>query len=210
VPVIISEAPPSTWEHPHARRMFANGHTDYCGPPRLKPSSAQTRVKKAVKPSKDIKMEPDSSARGVHPTATKHPETAASPPPARPFKVVSKVVVPKELAPSPPPSRPFKVVSKTAKAVPHEVIELTSASDSAEIVTAQELDTDYEDDAPVKKRKRKAGTSHASKKRAPSDDLKKTKDKKGKEPETLNAKGGSLSPLTVGSSGDEQHSVMEG
>ncbi|KAG1885192.1 hypothetical protein F4604DRAFT_1574142, partial [Suillus subluteus] len=45
-PVIIGEAPPSTWEHSCAHRMFADRHTDYSGPQRVETSVAQTRVKK--------------------------------------------------------------------------------------------------------------------------------------------------------------------
>ncbi|KAG1876193.1 hypothetical protein F4604DRAFT_1581105, partial [Suillus subluteus] len=48
-PVIEGEAPPPEWPHPGARRMFLNGHTDHNGLPRIKSSTATTKVKKGIK-----------------------------------------------------------------------------------------------------------------------------------------------------------------
>ncbi|KAG1876192.1 hypothetical protein F4604DRAFT_1924468 [Suillus subluteus] len=45
-PVVVGEAPPSDWAHPGARQLFLDGHTDYNGPARLKPSTATAKIKK--------------------------------------------------------------------------------------------------------------------------------------------------------------------
>ncbi|KAG2094827.1 uncharacterized protein F5147DRAFT_778854 [Suillus discolor] len=42
-PVITGIAPPPEWPHDGARRLFANGDTDYHGPAHLQPSSAATK-----------------------------------------------------------------------------------------------------------------------------------------------------------------------
>ncbi|KAG2341305.1 hypothetical protein BDR05DRAFT_467182 [Suillus weaverae] len=204
-PVIIGEAPPSTWEHSCARRMFADRHTDYSGPERVETSVAQTRVKKGKNVSKARDPE--------------HQEPVMSPrPPARPFKVVPKPIAKPQ---TPPPARPFHVVANprvpiAPKAAADEVIELTSASDGSK--DTEELDTEYEDDSHGKKRKLKSGrTSRASKKRASSEviDIEPKKERvrskaKPLKPSPSNAsplKGGPLSPLTVGSSSvDEDRS----
>jgi hypothetical protein len=99
-----------------------------------------------------------------------------------------------------------------------EVLEISSTSDSQDI-TVEGSDAEYEDATHAKKRKRKVivKSSRPSKKRAPSDEdvePKQTKDKKGKRPLKTSAaspsKGGPESPLTVKSSGDEEHPVNEG
>ncbi|KAG2136085.1 uncharacterized protein EDB93DRAFT_1106956 [Suillus bovinus] len=75
-PVIIGEAPPSTWEHTSAHRMFADWHTDYGGPEHVGTSVAQTRVKKG----KNRACDPEDGE------AVMSPLPIMSPPPARPFK----------------------------------------------------------------------------------------------------------------------------
>ncbi|KAG0695533.1 hypothetical protein DFH29DRAFT_879987 [Suillus ampliporus] len=45
-PIITGKAPPSDYFHSGARWMFANHHTDYNGPSRMKISTATTKVKK--------------------------------------------------------------------------------------------------------------------------------------------------------------------
>jgi len=223
-PVIIGEAPPSTWEHPYARRMFADGRTDYHGPQRLKLSSAATKVKRAGKSLKNAHTEPPSTQGLIvgasSATTAKQVEDVVpprpTPPPARPFHVVIK---PKGVtAPPPPPptapTRPSKVVSRATqdpKAGPQEVLEINSASDEQEVMM-DASETEYEDDAGANKRKRKAkSTSRSSKKRIPSDEGIKRKETKGKGKKPLKTsdpsplKGGPLSPLTVGSSSDERN-----
>jgi hypothetical protein len=79
----------------------------------------------------------------------------------------------------------------------------------------EDLDTEYEDDSHAKKQKWKAGSSsRALKQCTPSDNGFELKEKKGKQPmRTLDAstlKGGSLSPSTVESSSDKQHSINKG
>jgi hypothetical protein len=198
--------------------MFADNHTDFGGPPRLKASSAQTKIKKAGKSSKD---------EVVRNMTTQQIDAVESPPPPpRPVKVVHKPANAKAVisppSPLPPPSRPFKVIpkpTKAHKATPQEVIEISSSPDSQEILV-EDSDTEYEDDSHAKKRKRKAGSSsRALKQRTPSDNgfepkEKKGKPDKGKQPmRTLDAstlKGGSLSPSTVESSSDKQHSINKG
>jgi hypothetical protein len=233
LPVIIGEAPPSTWDHPCARRMFANGKTDYGGPPRLKPSSALTRVKKAENSLNRHKnaegvLSPPPPARSVKvgpkPAVPSAVMTPPSPPPFCPSKVIHRPkqavpsVVMSPSRPNHPPFCPSRVVSKPPPKPQTEVIEINSTSDSQEM-TVEDSDAEYEDDAHAKKRKRKAvaKSSRVSKKRAPSDEgvePKKTKGKKGKKPvktsDASPSKGGPESPLTVKSSGDEEHPVNEG
>ncbi|KAG1853449.1 hypothetical protein DFJ58DRAFT_728198 [Suillus subalutaceus] len=71
--VIIGEAPPSDYPHAGARRLFIDGHMDHNGLPRLKASSATTKVKKSTTAGKSYM----------------HPEVLL-PPPSRPFKVVPR------------------------------------------------------------------------------------------------------------------------
>ncbi|OAX32111.1 hypothetical protein K503DRAFT_787412 [Rhizopogon vinicolor AM-OR11-026] len=221
LPVIIGEAPPSTWDHSCAHCMFANGQTDYGGPPRLKPSSALTRVRKA-----ESLLDRHATAKGVLPpppptrSVKVGPKPAVpsaiivppSPPPFDPSKVIYKPlkkavpsVVVSPSHPNHPPVCPSKVVSKAPPKPPQEeVLEIKSTSDSQEI-TVEDLDAEYEDDTLGK-------SSRASKKRALSDEgvePKKTRNNKGKKPlkpsDASPSKGGPESPLTVKSSGDEEH-----
>ncbi|KAG2352704.1 hypothetical protein BDR07DRAFT_1383980 [Suillus spraguei] len=150
-PVIIGEAPPSTWEHASAHRMFADQHTDYGGPEHVGTSVAQTRVKKGKNRARDPK---DGEAVMSLPPVM-------SPPPACPFKVVTKPISFKPLLP--PPTCPFRVVAKPTapmapKAAAQEVIELTSTSEGSRDVTVK-VDTEYEDDSHRKKQKLKLGSS---------------------------------------------------
>ncbi|KAG1840555.1 hypothetical protein C8R48DRAFT_781748 [Suillus tomentosus] len=199
-PVIIGEAPPSTWEHASARRMFADRHTDYGGPGRVGTSVAQTRVKKGKNVSRAHDPE--------------HGEAVMSRPPARPFKVVAKPISKPQ---TPPPARPFRVVARPAapmapKAAAQEVIELTSTSEGSRDVTA-EVDTEYEDDSRGKKRKLKSGSSSRMSKKRVSAEVVIEPTKEGvrskAKPSASDApvlKGGPLSPLTVGSSSVDEHS----
>ncbi|OJA17486.1 hypothetical protein AZE42_11234 [Rhizopogon vesiculosus] len=230
LPVIIGEAPPSTWDHSCARHMFANGQTDYGGPPCLKPSSALTRVRKAESlldchatakgvlspppPTRSVKVGPKPAV----PSAVIIPQ---SPPPFDPSKVIYKPlkkavpsVVVSPSRPNHPPVCPSKVVSKPPPKPPQEeVLEINSTSDSQEI-TVEDSDAEYKDDTHAKKQKRKVvgKSSWASKKHAPSDEgvePKKTRNNKGKKPlkpsDASPSKGGPESPLTVKSSGDKEH-----
>ncbi|KAG2096303.1 uncharacterized protein F5147DRAFT_778352 [Suillus discolor] len=198
-PVIIREAPPSTWEHASARCMFADRHTDYGGPECVGTSVAQTRVKKGKNVSRARDPE--------------HGEAVMSRPPARPFKVVAKPISKPQ---TPPPARPFRVVTRPAapmapKAAAQEVIELTSTSEGSRDVTA-EVDIEYEDDSRGKKRKLKSGSSsQMSKKRVSAEvviELTKEGVHSKAKPSPSDAsvlKGGPLSPLTVGSSSVDEH-----
>lgn len=51
-PVVTGEASPSDWAYPGAQQFFLDGHTDYNGPDRLKPSAAITKIKKGNKAPK--------------------------------------------------------------------------------------------------------------------------------------------------------------
>jgi hypothetical protein len=222
MPVIIGEAPPSTWEYPCARRMFADRHTDYSGPDRVGTSAAQTRLKK----NKASKARDFEHPEGVmYPRLSAHPVKfvangiARPPPPSRPFKVVARPITNQQ---TPPPARPFQAAVKSAvpmasKAAMQEVIELTSASEGSKDATAEEPDTEYEDDLRGNKRKLKSGnSSRTSKKRASSEAIIEPKKEgvrfkaKPLKPSPSDAsplKGGPLSPLTVGSSSvDEERS----
>lgn len=196
VPVIVGEAPPSDYPHPGARRMFADGHTDFNGPPRAKPTTAATRVKKAHKgynartssqqdePHDEVRSllqmpEPPPSRPFV---VARKPSPHPVPPPSRPFVVVTK----SPPHPAPPPSRPFVMATKP---VMLDVISL-STSDS------EEEPLEKPENGKGKKRRLKfAAASRTSKKHASSAEV--AKDKNGE------TKGGPLSPLTVGSSSDE-------
>ncbi|KAG2159671.1 uncharacterized protein EDB93DRAFT_1099174 [Suillus bovinus] len=194
-PVIICEAPSSDWPHPDGRRLFADGHTDYNGPTRVKPSTATTKVKKVDKvpkaplpPSNEDDLD-DDDLLVTNPPEFQKPTMqvkVAPPPPSRPFKVVQL-----------PPSHLFK----------NEAIELTSAEDNI----ADEPDTEYEEESRRKNRKLKsATTSCASKRLAPSNektDTLKVGNKgaqmmQSKVPPLQTMKGTPQSPLTVGSLSD--------
>ncbi|KAG1830082.1 hypothetical protein DFJ58DRAFT_737080 [Suillus subalutaceus] len=230
-PIIEGEAPPSEWPHHGARRLFLDGHTDHNGLRRLKPSTATTKVKKGVKapkhpipPSEDEPSD-DESLEGV--SVNDAVGTSALEP--LPQVNVRKPNYKMRVEVVPPPSRPFKVVRlplplpRPSKAVPmpsgtpSEVIEVTSTEENP----VGEPDSEYEEAGRGKKRKLKsANTSRASKKIAPS--IEKTNASKvgkkvgrgknnvqSKAPPpplptstTFPAKGGPLSPLTVGSSTD--------
>ncbi|KAG1847695.1 hypothetical protein DFJ58DRAFT_843138 [Suillus subalutaceus] len=230
-PIIEGEAPPSEWPHHGARRLFLDGHTDHNGLRRLKPSTATTKVKKGVKapkhpipPSEDEPSD-DESLEGV--SVNDAVGTSALEP--LPQVNVRKPNYKMRVEVVPPPSRPFKVVRlplplpRPSKAVPmpsgtpSEVIEVTSTEENP----VGEPDSEYEEAGRGKKRKLKsANTSRASKKIAPS--IEKTNTSKvgkkvgrgknnvqSKAPPpplptstTFPAKGGPLSPLTVGSSTD--------
>ncbi|KAG2053169.1 hypothetical protein BDR06DRAFT_1008817 [Suillus hirtellus] len=199
-PVIIGEAPPSTWEHASACCMFADRYTDYGGPGRVGTSVAQTRVKKGKNVSRAHDPE--------------HGEAVMSRPPACPFKVVVKPISKPQ---TPPPACPFQVVTRPAapmapKAAVQEVIELTSTLEGSRDVTA-EVDTEYEDDSYGKKRKLKSGSSSQMSKKCVSAEVVIELTKKGvhskAKPSASDApvlKGGPLSPLTVGLSSVDEHS----
>jgi hypothetical protein len=212
-PVITGIAPPPEWPHEGARRLFANGDTDYHGPVRLQPSSAATKVKKEkapqapLPPSDNDDSDSDSDSGDDRPAVPAAPKlrkptmrVELPPPlPSRPFKVVAA-----------PRSRPVKIIQKPEPtAAASEVISITSTED------VEEPDTEY-DEARGKKRKLKAkamNTSRASKRQASSEEKTDTSKvgKKGSRaqtkppkalplPSTSPTKGGPLSPLTVGSS----------
>ncbi|KAG0706005.1 hypothetical protein DFH29DRAFT_1077381 [Suillus ampliporus] len=177
-PVIIGEAPPSDYPHPGARRMFADGHTDFNGPPRAKPTTAATKVKK---PPKGHNARPSSQQDEPHDEVRSLPQMTG-PPPSRPFVVIMKPPP----HPAPPPSRPFVMATKP---IMLDVISI-STSDS------EEEPLEKPEDGKGKKRKLKfAAAPRTSKKQAPSAEA--VKDKKGE------TKGRPSSPLTVGSSSDE-------
>ncbi|KAG1897618.1 uncharacterized protein F5891DRAFT_982584 [Suillus fuscotomentosus] len=161
----------------------------------------------------------------MYPRLSAHPVKFAAngiarpPPPSRPFKVVARPITNQQ---TPPPARPFQAAVKSAvpmasKAAMQEVIELTSASEGSKDATAEEPDTEYEDDLRGNKRKLKSGnSSRTSKKRASSEAIIEPKKEgvrfkaKPLKPSPSDAsplKGGPLSPLTVGSSSvDEERS----
>lgn len=222
MPVIIGEAPPSTWEYPCARRMFADWHIDYSGPDHMGTSVAQTRLKK----NKASKAHDPKHPEGVmYPRLSAHPVKfiangiARPPPPSHPFEVIARPIADQQ---TPPPARPFQAAVKSAvpmapKAAMQEVIKLTSASEGSKDATAEEPDTEYEDDLRRKKQKLKSGnSSQTSKKHASSEAIIEPKKEgvhfkaKPLKPSPSNAsplKEGPLSPLTVGSSSvDEEHS----
>ncbi|KAG1724159.1 uncharacterized protein EDB91DRAFT_1255376 [Suillus paluster] len=201
--VIEGEAPPPEWPHHGARRLFLDGHTDHNGLPRLKPSTATTKVKKGKAPESPP---PPSNDEGVDNDDAPNPNMRVEvvPPPSRPFKVVQ---------PPLPPSRPFRVVPKPP-ATQSEVIKVTSTEEDP----VDESDPEYNKPGHGKKRKLKsANTSRALKKIAPSTE-KTNAPKVGKKggwgknnvqskappplptSNTFPVKGGPLSPLTVGSS----------
>ncbi|KAG0701301.1 hypothetical protein DFH29DRAFT_876010 [Suillus ampliporus] len=158
-PVIIREAPPSTWEHSY-----------YVGT-----SVAQTRVKKGKKASKACDPEHQDAVMSPRPptypskVVAKPIAKPQTPPPACPFKDIAKPIA-RPL--TPPLPRPFQVVAITKPAVPmapeaamQEVVKLTSASEGSKDATAEELDTKYEDNSCGKKWKLKLeSSSQASKK----------------------------------------------
>jgi hypothetical protein len=211
-PVITGIAPPPEWPHEGARRLFANGDTDYHGPVHLQPNSAATKVKKekapqAPLPPSDNDNNNNNDSGDDHPAVPaapklrKHTMRVELPPPLplRPFKVVAA-----------PCSRPVKIVQKPEPtAAVSEVISITLTED------VEEPDTEYEE-AHGKKRNLKAkatNTSHASKRQVSSEEKTDTSKvgKKGSRtqtkppkalplPSTSPTKGGPLSPLTVGSS----------
>ncbi|KAG1840034.1 hypothetical protein C8R48DRAFT_679693, partial [Suillus tomentosus] len=211
-PVITGIAPPPEWSHDGARRLFANGNTDYHGPARLQPSSAATKVKKATdkapqapfRPSNDDDDNDLGDDRPAVPAAPKFRKPTIrldlpAPLPLHPFKVVV-----------PPNPRQVKTVRKPESAAAEsEVIELTSTEEKA----VEESDTEYEE-ARGKKRKLKAtNTSRALKKLASSEEKTDASKagKKGTRAQTKPrkvppmptstispTKGGPLSPLTVG------------
>ncbi|KAG1882250.1 hypothetical protein F4604DRAFT_1678649 [Suillus subluteus] len=218
--VIEGEAPPPDWPHHGARRLFLDSHTDHNGLPRLKPSTATTKVKKgkgkareSPTPSDDEGVDNDDSVGTSAPkplprTILRKPNpnmrVEVVPPPSRPFKVVR------------PPSRPFKVVSKPP-ATRSEVIEFTSTEENS----VDESDPEYEEPVQGNKRKLKSAiTSRGFKKTAlstektnsPKVGKKGGRGKNNVQPKapppplstsnTFPMKGGPLSPLTVGSSTD--------
>jgi hypothetical protein len=188
--------------------MFANGHTDYGGPSRIKASTGATKVKK-------VRKAPKASS-----TSSQQPEQVDSSgalPPSRPFVLAGSKTTgpsgPPLSKPVPPPSRPFVLASKI---LPREVIEFpTSESDDEAL---KNHDTEYEDASQGKKRKlvTSGGAHRVSKKHGPSADndvepktRKKQVQSKSKLKEILPpkeplpaspSKGGPLSPLTVSSS----------
>ncbi|KAG0699037.1 hypothetical protein DFH29DRAFT_1002340 [Suillus ampliporus] len=192
--VIEGEAPPPEWPHHGARRLFLDGHTDHNGLPRLKPSTATTKVKKGKAP--ESPMLPSDDEPSTATTKVKKGKAPKSPPPPSddegvdnddavgtsapkplPRMIVRKpnpnmrveVVPPpsrpfKVVRPPPPPSRPFRVVPKPP-ATQSEVIEVTSTEEDP----VDESDPEYEEPGHGKKRKLKsANTSRALKKIAPS------------------------------------------
>lgn len=213
-PVITGIAPPPEWSHDGARRLFANGDTDYHGPARLQPSGAATKVKKAtdkapqapLRPSNDDDDNDLGDDRPAVPAAPKFRKPTIRldlppPLPLRPFKVVV-----------PPNPRQVKTVRKPEPAAAEsEVIELTSTEENA----VEESDTEYEE-ARGKKRKLKATNMSRALKKLASSEEKTDASKAGKKrtraqtkPDkvppmptstTSPTKGGPLSPLTVGSS----------
>lgn len=155
VPVIVGEAPPSDYPHPGARRMFADGHTDFNGPPRAKPTTAATKVKKARKgphASPSQQNEP-------HDEVMSPPQTIR-PPPSRPF-----IVVPKPpLRPAPPPLHPPVMGTKP---VMLDIISIPTSDSEEEPLVKPEME--YEG-SKGKKRKLKSTAPRTSKKHAPSAD----------------------------------------
>ncbi|KAG1901132.1 uncharacterized protein F5891DRAFT_1187824 [Suillus fuscotomentosus] len=178
VPVIIGEAPPSDYLHPGARRMFTDGHTDFNGPSRAKPTTAATKVKKA---QKGHNARPISQQDEPHDEVRSLPQMTG-PPPSRPFVMVMKPLP----RPAPPPSRPFVMATKPTML---DVISILTSDSEEELL-------EKPDDGKGKKRKLKfAAVARTLKKHAPSAEA--VKDMKGE------MKGGPTSPLTVGSSSDE-------
>lgn len=176
VPVIVGEAPPSDYPHPGARRMFADGHTDFNGPPWAKPTTAATKVKKARKGPYARPSQQDEP----HDEVMSLPQTIR-PPPSRPFLVVPKP----PLRPAPPPLHPPVMGTKP---IMLDVISIPTSDSEEEPLVKPE--TEYEG-SKGKKRKLKSIASRTSKKHAPSAET-------GKK-----TRGRQSSPLTVDSSSDE-------
>ncbi|KAG2056657.1 hypothetical protein BDR06DRAFT_970017 [Suillus hirtellus] len=209
MPVVTGEAPPSDWAHSGAQQLFLDGHTDYNGPARLKPSGATTKIKKGNKvpkapPLPSIDESDNDDQPG--PSAPKHAPQAILQKP----NMHMEVIPPPFPFPLPLPSRPFKVVPRPAAPQAwSDIIKLTSTDKKP----SKEPDTEYEEAACGKRKLKSANTSHASKKLAPSTDKTDTSKVGKKGVQTKNnpqpkvqasnpspTKGGPLSPLTVGSS----------
>ncbi|KAG1856838.1 hypothetical protein C8R48DRAFT_775782 [Suillus tomentosus] len=208
-PVVTGEAPPSDWAHSGARQLFLDGHTDYNGPARLKPSGATTKIKKGNKVPKAPPLpsidESDNDDQPGPSAPKRAPQAILRKPNMR-----MEVIPPPFPFPLPLPSRPFKVVPRpAAPQARSDIIELTSTDEKP----SEEPDTEYEEAARGKRKLKSANTSRASKKLAPSTNKTDTSKAGKKGVQTKNnpqpkvqasnpspTKGGPLSPLTVGSS----------
>lgn len=226
-PVVVGEAPPSDWPHSGARQLYLDGHMDYNGPARLKPSTATTKIKKGNKTLKaplpplpsidesddDDRAGPSASKRApqaIPPKPKMRVELDLLPPlPLRPFRVVPRSAIPQARN---EPSVPQNRSEPAARQAQGDVIELTSTEEKP----SEEPDTEYEEAARGKRKLKSTNTSRASKKLAPSTEktdaskvgkkgvgAKNNPQPKGPPLQTSNhspTKGGPLSPLTVGSS----------
>ncbi|KAG1904167.1 uncharacterized protein F5891DRAFT_977057 [Suillus fuscotomentosus] len=208
-PVVTGEAPSSDWAHSGARQLFLDGHTDYNGPARLKPSGATTKIKKGNKVPKAPPLpsidESDNDDQPGPSAPKRAPQAILRKPHMR-----MEVIPPPFPFPLPLPSRPFKVVPRpAAPQARSDIIELTSTDEKP----SEEPDTEYEEAARGKRKLKSANTSRASKKLAPSTDKTDTSKAGKKGVQTKNnpqpkvqasnpspTKGGPLSPLMVGSS----------
>ncbi|KAG1722377.1 uncharacterized protein EDB91DRAFT_1256105 [Suillus paluster] len=192
IPVITGESPPSDYFHSGAKRMFANHHTDYNGPSRMKISAATTKVKK----TEDTRKMPSTSQQQELQADTTE-RLPLKPLPARPFVVV----------PRPLPAAAIEFLTSKSNTEPRKIIPEMEFEDTAH---------------GKKRKVVASRLPQESKRRAPSveDEVelnvgKKCVKAKGKEkvkvqaiaplaaPELSPTKGGPLSPLTVSSSSDE-------
>ncbi|KAG1789413.1 uncharacterized protein HD556DRAFT_1447028 [Suillus plorans] len=205
IPVITGEAPPSDHPHAGAQQMFANRHTDYNGPSRVKTSAATTKVKRARNTRKTPSTSQQQESTGA--TGLLLPK----PPPSCPFIVFPR---PPHALPKLPP-KPLPKPSST------EVIEFPT-SESKDKSREMAPETEFEDASqgekrkvadsrPYRESKRRASSAEVSvepntrKKRVKAKTKGRVKEKAKPlpAPEVPPLKGGPMSPLTISSSSDE-------